>query len=62
MGGSRSGWPRKEGIEMNMIPRTMAAVRLMGHGGLDKLVYSRDVAVPAPADGEVLIRVTACGI
>lgn len=47
---------------MNMIPRTMAAVRLMGHGGLDKLVYSRDVAVPAPAVGEVLIRVTACGM
>ncbi|MDQ0323784.1 NADPH:quinone reductase-like Zn-dependent oxidoreductase [Pararhizobium capsulatum DSM 1112] len=47
---------------MNAIPETMAAVRLMGHGGLDKLVYSRDVPVPPVAPGEVLIRVTACGM
>lgn len=47
---------------MSFIPKTMAAVRLVGHGGLDKLVYSREVPVPVPADGEVLIKVTACGM
>ncbi len=35
---------------------------LTGHGGLDKLVYRTDVAVPRPAVGEVLIQVTACGM
>ncbi|WP_170115957.1 alcohol dehydrogenase family protein [Mycoplana dimorpha] len=44
------------------VPDTMAAVRLMGHGGLDKLVYSRDVPVPRVAAGEVLIKVSACGM
>ncbi|PDT24898.1 alcohol dehydrogenase family protein [Rhizobium hidalgonense] len=44
------------------IPEKMAAVLLTGHGGLDKLIYRSDVTVPAPADGEVLIRVTACGM
>ena len=47
---------------MNAMPETMAAVLLTGHGGLDKLVYSHEVAVPRPAPGEVLIRVTACGM
>ncbi|MEZ2130710.1 MULTISPECIES: alcohol dehydrogenase family protein [unclassified Sinorhizobium] len=45
-----------------MIPEKMAAVLLTGHGGLDKLVYRRDVPVPTPAAGEVLIRITACGM
>jgi NADPH:quinone reductase-like Zn-dependent oxidoreductase len=47
---------------MTTLPTTMAAVCLTGHGGLDKLVYSRDVPVPVAAPGEVLIRVTACGM
>jgi NADPH:quinone reductase-like Zn-dependent oxidoreductase len=47
---------------MNAIPKTMAAVQLVGHGGLDKLVYNRATPVPQPAEGEVLIRVTACGM
>ena len=47
---------------MQAIPEKMAAVQLVGHGGLDSLVYSRDVPVPRPAAGEVLIRVTACGM
>ena len=38
-----------------MIPSNMAAVRLVGHGGLDKLVYSHDVPVPQVARGEVLV-------
>lgn len=42
-----------------MIPEKMAAVQLMGHGGTDQLVYSEDVAVPRPGNGEVLVKVTA---
>lgn len=44
------------------LPETMAAVLLTGHGGLDKLQYKTDVPVPHPAAGEVVIRVTACGM
>ncbi len=44
------------------IPRTMTAVVLTGHGGFDKLEYRQDVAVPVPANDEVLIQVRACGI
>lgn len=45
-----------------MIPDTMHAVQLTGHGGPEKLVYRRDVPVPRPGAGEVLIRVAAAGI
>ncbi|SFU20791.1 alcohol dehydrogenase family protein [Mesorhizobium sp. YR577] len=44
------------------LPVTMRAVQLTGHGGPEKLVYREDVPVPAPAPGEVLIEVTACGM
>jgi alcohol dehydrogenase len=44
------------------IPRTMRAVQLVGHGGLDKLVYREDVPVPTPAAAQVLVQVTACGM
>lgn len=47
---------------MDAIPKTMAAVQLVGHGGLDKLVYNTEAPVPRPVPGEVLIRVTACGM
>jgi alcohol dehydrogenase len=47
---------------MNTIPKTMAAVQLVGHGGLDKLVFNTETPVPSPVAGEVLIRVTACGM
>ena len=40
----------------------MRAVSLSGHGGLDKLVYRTDMPVPAPASGEVLVAVRACGV
>jgi len=40
----------------------MKAVLLTGHGGLETLVYREDVPVPAPAAGEVLIEVSACGM
>ncbi|WP_314196301.1 alcohol dehydrogenase catalytic domain-containing protein [uncultured Arthrobacter sp.] len=44
------------------LPEIMAAVLLTGHGGLEKLEYRTDVAVPAPRDGEVLIQVAAAAI
>lgn len=42
-----------------MIPRTMAAMCLMGHGGLDQLIYREDAPVPQPGRDEVLVQVTA---
>lgn len=45
-----------------MLPNTMKAVQLTGHGGLEKLVYREDVPVPSPDPGEVLIEVSACGM
>ena len=47
---------------MNEIPRHMAAVQLLGHGGFDKLRYSEAVPVPEPLDAEVLIRICAAGV
>ncbi|MHB1217885.1 MAG: zinc-binding dehydrogenase [Alphaproteobacteria bacterium] len=43
------------------IPTAMKAVVTRGHGGFEMLDYT-DVPVPAPAAGEVLLRVTACGL
>lgn len=45
-----------------MAPQTMHAVVLTGHGGLDRLEYRTDVAVPEPDAGEVLLEVRACGM
>ncbi len=44
------------------VPATMAAVLLTGHGGMDRLVYRTEVEVPSPAAGEVLVKVSACGM
>ena len=44
------------------LPGRMRAMVLTGHGGLDRLEFRDDVAVPAPAPGEVLIAVGACGM
>ena len=44
------------------IPKTMHAVLLTGHGGLEKLEYKTDIKVPIPKDDEVLIKVSAAGI
>lgn len=41
-----------------MIPTTMKAMVLTGHGDVDKLEY-QDVPVPSPAAGQVLVKVTA---
>ncbi|AZT83211.1 alcohol dehydrogenase [Marinobacter sp. NP-4(2019)] len=41
-----------------MIPNTMKAMVLTGHGDIDKLEY-QDVDTPRPGPGEVLVQVTA---
>jgi len=45
-----------------MIPETMNAVILKGHGGLDRLEFREDWPTPRPGPGEVLIKVGACGL
>ena len=45
-----------------VIPQTMTAAVLTGHGGFDKLELHHDWPVPRPQPGELLIKVTACGI
>ena len=42
-----------------MIQKTMKAMLLTGHGGVDKLEYTEDVPIPNPGAGEVLVQVTA---
>ncbi len=42
-----------------MIPKTMKAMLLTGHGGIEKLEYTEDVLTPEPGAGEVLVQVTA---
>ena len=44
------------------LPKTMRAMVTMGHGDLDQMVLHADWLRPEPADGEVLIRVGACGL
>ena len=47
---------------MKSILKTMHAVLLTGHGGLEKLEYKTDIPVPIPKDDEVLVKVSAAGI
>lgn len=42
------------------LPRTMRAAVITGHGGLD-VIEMREVPVPRPGPGEVLVRVHAAG-
>lgn len=44
-----------------MLPAMMKAVRLIGHGGFDRLVYG-EVPRPSPVEDGVLIKVGACGV
>lgn len=46
-------------MALQTLPETMAAMRLTGHGGLDKLVYDQNVPTPTPGPGEVVVQVTA---
>jgi NADPH:quinone reductase-like Zn-dependent oxidoreductase len=45
-----------------MVPETMRAVVLTGHGGFEKLEHHDDIPVPRPEAGQVLIKVSAAGI
>jgi NADPH:quinone reductase-like Zn-dependent oxidoreductase len=45
-----------------LLPITMKAALLHGHGDLDQLEYRTDVPVPHPAAGEVLLKVGAAGL
>ena len=40
---------------MKNIPKTMHAVLLTGHSGLEKLEYKNNITVPVSKDDEVLI-------
>lgn len=44
------------------LPITMRAMVTMGHGDLDRMVLHTDWPRPDPAEGDVLIRVGACGL
>ncbi len=44
------------------LPETMSGVRLIGHGGPEKLVWAEDIPVPRPGPGEALVRVLAAGV
>ncbi|WP_153915993.1 alcohol dehydrogenase family protein [Shewanella sp. TC10] len=55
--------PSLEASSLNQaIPETMKGVQLIGHGGPEMLQVNNQIKVPAPADGEVLIRVLAAGV
>ena len=43
-------------------PSHMKGVHLIGHGGLDQLVYRTDIPTPQPKAGEVLLKVLAAGV
>ena len=43
-------------------PRTMRAVVLTGHGGLDRLSVREDWPLPVPGSNGVLVAVGACGL
>ena len=44
------------------LPTTMKAMVLTGHGGLDKYVWHDDWPVPDLDQGDVMIKVAACGL
>jgi len=45
-----------------MLPKTMAGIQLIGHGGPEKLVWNDAIPVPTPGPGEVLVQVLAAGV
>ena len=47
---------------MKEIPKSMRAVYLNGHGGVDKLEFRDDIPVPSPSPHEVLIQVRAAAV
>lgn len=53
--------PIKDRFDTTSCSSTMMAVVTTGNGGYDKLVY-REVPVPSPEPGEVLLKVLAAGV
>ena len=51
----------KDRFDLEGAAATMMAVVTTGNGGLDRLDY-REVPVPTPAPGEVLLQVLAAGV
>ena len=51
----------RDRFDIEGCPKTMKAVVTTGTGGYERLVY-RDVPVPEPGPGDVLVRVLAAGI
>lgn len=47
---------------MTNLPKTMAGVQLIGHGGPEKLIWNDAIPLPHPGSGEVLVRVLAAGV
>ncbi|MCP4876246.1 MAG: hypothetical protein GY896_12340 [Gammaproteobacteria bacterium] len=45
-----------------MLPKKMQAVLLTGFGGLERLKYHKDVPVPNPDPGQVLVNIIAAGM
>ncbi|MGP9665063.1 zinc-binding dehydrogenase [Halomonas sp. AOP22-C1-8] len=45
--------------ESTAVSSTMAAMLLVGHGGVEQLHYRKDVKTPLPGPGDVLVQVTA---
>jgi NADPH:quinone reductase-like Zn-dependent oxidoreductase len=51
----------KDRFDITGCKMTMKAVVTMGNGGYEQLVY-RDVPIPEPSSGEVLLQVLAAGV
>jgi len=47
---------------MDHLPTTMTGVYLTRHGGPEALEWRRDIPVPRPGHGQVLVRVLAAGV
>ena len=47
---------------MSALPDKMSGVLLNGHGGPEMLEYRKDIRVPQPGAGDVLVRVAAAGV
>lgn len=57
----RQQFQKKDRFDLTGCKRTMKAVVTTGNGGYEKLEY-RDVPIPEPAAGEVLLQVLAAGV
>ncbi|WP_371226882.1 alcohol dehydrogenase family protein [Roseovarius sp. 2305UL8-3] len=47
---------------MTNLPKTMKAMVLMGHGGLEQYEWHEDWPTPTPGPDDVVIKVGACGL